>query len=307
MGAFGIPLNFKKLQAGTCLKWLGFVVDFESHELSTPSEKLNALQGLLGQVVNAKYCPRKILQRLLGKLVWVSTVFPHGKPFLQRSSVALKQPTNCIRLSKQLAQDLRMWWHLCGGDTKRIPACNVPLSSLTITADASLVGLGGLISSHTMRRADTPWFECPLTQEGIQWIFHDVAPKDTPAQHMVAALELLAILAAVVLYGPLLGNRGESVRVVIKTDSAAAQQVSAKWYARGEPLATVLRSLVIAAERANIRFQPEHLPGDLNTDADLISRNTPPTDLGNRLTLSWDQLRSFLLMSVCAPKVSNTI
>lgn len=242
----GIPLNYGKMQNGSTIKWLGFIVDLTDYTLSTPVDKMNSVRELLARIAGKRYVARKVMERILWKIIWMGFVLPQGKPFLQRAFIPLKQKGATLRISKQLRGDLAFWWQLCGVRPTRIPALFIPRSPWTIVTDASPKGLGGLLTFEGQDRKSIRWLHCPLTTDEIEWISEDICPPDTPAQHLVSALEMCGILVMLILAGPLLGKA--CAAVTVREDGPSGHAACGKQILRQDGSAGI--SLALADSRS---------------------------------------------------------
>ena len=70
-----------------------------------------------------------------------------------------------------------------------------------------------------------------------------------------------AVLMMIVIMGPILAEDYSEVSIRVRTDSQVAEIAATKFYARTEPLASVLRALVVAAELCKARLEVDHIPG----------------------------------------------
>ena len=79
---------------------------------------------------------------------------------------------------------------------------------------------------------------------------------------------MLALWAAVTSWGHLWTNK----QIVIFSDNQAVVDVWKKGVAKHPRMLKLLRSIFFFAARNNINIMVRHIPGFLNTDADLLSR-----------------------------------
>ena len=111
----GLPLAPDKCKGPTtCLIFLGIELNSVSMTARLPTEKLTDLQSTISHWAQKKFCTRKQLESLVGKLSHACSVVAYGRTFLQRlinllRSSQLRQ--KFIRLNKQARLDLQ-WWSL---------------------------------------------------------------------------------------------------------------------------------------------------------------------------------------------------
>ncbi|CAE6925850.1 spn-E [Symbiodinium sp. CCMP2456] len=82
-GAFSIPLSWKKLQFGYCIRWIGWELDFGMGCVCIPSDKLERLHSVISSKLQGKYTDRATLSKLCGMLQWLFKLFPLAKPWLR--------------------------------------------------------------------------------------------------------------------------------------------------------------------------------------------------------------------------------
>ena len=84
----------------------------------------------------------------------------------------------------------------------------------------------------------------------------------------ISFLELFPIVVAVKTWGNLLANNN----VYFFTDNEALVYIINKQTSSDKLIMSLLRSLVITCLQCNIMFKAKHIPGVINTAADLLSR-----------------------------------
>ena len=91
-GAFSIPLSWKKLQFGCCIRWIGWELDFGMGCVSIPEDKLVRLHTVISSALKGKYTDRTTLSKLCGMLQWLFKLFPLAKPWLRALYLDLNTP-----------------------------------------------------------------------------------------------------------------------------------------------------------------------------------------------------------------------
>ena len=91
----GIPLEPDKCEGpSTCLVYLGIELDSVKMSPRLPSDKLRELVSLIRTWTSKKWCTRKELESLVGKLNHACSVVAPGHTFLRRSFVTLSATRN---------------------------------------------------------------------------------------------------------------------------------------------------------------------------------------------------------------------
>ena len=81
----GLPINPDKVVSPTTIMTcMGICVDAENKTLSLTKEKLHELQLLCDNFVNKCRVPRRTLQSLLGKLLYMAKILAPARAFLNR-------------------------------------------------------------------------------------------------------------------------------------------------------------------------------------------------------------------------------
>ena len=110
----GIPIAEDKLEGpATCLVFLGIELDTLQMSLRLPIEKLQELRELVQTWLRRRFCSKKELQSLIGKLQHACKVVRAGRTFLRRMFALLSvadRSHHHIRLNVAFKSDL-MWWH----------------------------------------------------------------------------------------------------------------------------------------------------------------------------------------------------
>ena len=91
-GAFGIPLCWKKLQFGCCIRWIGWELDFDMGCVSIPTDKLQKLAECISLALRGKYTDRQTLSKICGMLQWLFKLFPLAKPWSRALYQDLRTP-----------------------------------------------------------------------------------------------------------------------------------------------------------------------------------------------------------------------
>ena len=77
-----IPMSWHKGTLSPSVVWIGWQMDFECFTVRLDPSKLSRLIELAKQVLNSRTCPVRDLERLTGKLLWLSSLFRCFRPTL---------------------------------------------------------------------------------------------------------------------------------------------------------------------------------------------------------------------------------
>jgi hypothetical protein len=177
-----------------------------------------------------------------------------------------------VLISPQMQKDLQLWRAIVLVKNRVYPLVSRSVAEFFPITDASTTGLGGWLFRPGVDPCASPWFQLDIDLEACREIFgYAWNPKRTP-QKVIAALECVAQLIAMTIWGADLGNREVTVNVKSFTDSNVCVLSGRKWYARREPLVSVLRALAFVGDTFNVAINMSHIPGKINVRADDISR-----------------------------------
>ena len=90
--AFAVPLSWKKLQFGCCIKWIGWELHFDIGCVYIPADKLAKLVEIISTALRGKYTDRQTLSKICGTLQWLFKLFPLAKPWLRSLYQDLHSP-----------------------------------------------------------------------------------------------------------------------------------------------------------------------------------------------------------------------
>ena len=250
----GVPLAPEKTVVPTQnLSFLGFSLNTVEGTVSLPLEKIQKCKDLINQVLLSKKLKVSLLLSLLGLLSFSCAVVRPGRAFLRRlySLTAGLLPHYYARLDKEHRSDLFMWLQFLetynGIDLySNILAIHSNLFHLFSDASQSL-GCGAFFNSH--------WFN-------VAW------PSSWWKDQNITFLEITPIALALDTWGHYFKNS----TVVIHTDNLSLVHVLSNQSSK-EPLVMIwVRQIVLATLTYNIYLEIEHISGENNKLADLLSR-----------------------------------
>ena len=247
----GLPINTDKLTP-PCkdLICLGIRIQIPKASLSIDPHKLRAIHDECLHVSHRTYLSKKNFQSLLGKLLYVHKCVVPARIFINRMLDLFRKNVSRkkIHLTTEFFKDLQ-WFK------KILPQFN----GVTI------------YKKPTIDEADALHLDACLT--GIGGIWHDrvyssPAPVIPGFELKIVHLEMINVLVALRIWGKF----WQHSQVKIYCDNLAVVQVVANSKTRDPFLGACIRNLWLAAAHLDILLQVEHIRGEHNVRADLLSR-----------------------------------
>ena len=266
----GLSVNHKKskLAPSQKVEYLGVIFHLKTQQLSLPEEKVVQISNLCQEVQHLPLYSRRQLESLLGLLSFAAPLVPLGRLNLRDLILWMNTHTSTVSrdlkvcLTKIFKRDLLVWQDL---DFLRSPvAMALPAPSLQLMTDASGKGWAGVILPH---KAWGAWSEEDLSLS-INW------------------RELRAVYLSLRDFLPLV--KGKSVSILSDNQTAIACIMN-EGTQKSASLLEMTRTLLEFALLNSIVLVPKHLPGKLNTLADMGSRREPmATEWSlDRRTFNW--------------------
>ncbi len=252
---FGVPLAADKTVGPTStITFLGLQIDSEKQIISIPSAKLDTVKEKVERALSARKITLKDLQSLIGSLSFICRAISPGRAFLRRlidQTCGVSRPWFKITLSEGALSDLRMWrifMQEFNGVTIFPDQFWLGQDDLQLFTDAcKSVGFGGYLRGK--------WFQG-------RW------PEEIAKSRSIAWMEFFPIVVAIVLWSHVL--RGK--RIVLRSDNESVIAIINRQTSRCPLIMRLLRFFVLQCLKNNIAFRADHVPGDLNTIADALSR-----------------------------------
>ena len=251
----GIPLALEKVEGPSdCLTFLGITLDTNKMEARLPVEKLHRIRNLLSTWLHKRKATKREILSLVGLLQHATKVVKPGRTFVARmysEAAKLKRLSFFTRLSKGFHSDLR-WWHLFisywNGVSFLEGFSTLQKPDVQIHTDASGTwGCGALFNNH--------WLQLKWSTE---WKRMDIMAK-----------ELVPIVLSCAIWGPLLPGKS----LEFKCDNSSLVDAINKGSSKEPTVMHLLRCLWFFSAFFEITISASHVPGALNTAADMLSRN----------------------------------
>lgn len=233
----------------TKMLWIGFWFDTIKMEVRIPEDKIDEVRTLLLQWRGKQKASRKQIQRLLGKLFYISQCCKPARLFVSRMLDTLREAPHqgMVTLSTDFQKDVS-WFVDLMPSYNGIHLLQPSPPDVTAAVDSCLTGIGGLCGT-TFYATQIPQF--------VQEEYH-------PIHH----LEMLNIVIAVKLWSA----DWEHKVVRILCDNAAAVAVLQHGRSRDPFLLACARDIWFETAIRDINLLPQHAPGNTLVTVDALSR-----------------------------------
>ena len=251
--SLNIPLRADKTVLPSTLVILhGIEVDTSSMRIRLPQDKLLDCRAKVDDMYRCKKVSLRQLQSLIGSLNFACKVVMPGRTFLRRLinlTKGVHNPNHMLRLNVEARLDLSSWKLFLdnfNGTSLCLPTTWTSSNCIRLYSDASLQGFSAIYGKRWLQgRFPSSW-----------------------ASVNIAVKELLPIVLAVRIWGPLLKNS----RILFMCDNMSIVNVINVHTSKDVAIMRLLRQFVVATMSFNILFAAKHIPGKLNIVADALSR-----------------------------------
>ena len=276
----GIPLALEKVEGPSdSLTFLGITLDTLHMEARLPDDKIQRIRTSVSSWLQKRKATKREILSLVGLLQHATKVVKPGRTFVARmyaTTAKIKQLYFYTRLTKEFRSDLQ-WWHMFimrwNGISFFHNALITTPYDFQIQTDAS--GSWGCGAYFNGRWLQFPW--------SAEW-----APTS------IMAKETVPILLSCAVWSRMLSKRN----IEFKCDNRSAVEAIRKGSSKDIMAMHLLRCLWFLTAIFDIQITVSHIPGVLNTSADLLSRNqlkqfrtlhpqasTMPTSIPSALTM----------------------
>lgn len=248
-----------KLASHKCLppcqriEWLGFQVDTVQMTISIPKTKLEQVVNECSKWSTRKRANRKMIQSILGKLIYISACVEQGRKFVSRILDTLRSlgDRNWTWINEDFRKDIE-WFQRYGAAANGIHLYKIDRQIIIIECDSSTTGAGGNSGKFC-----------------YSWKY--------PAEHtekfrLIHQLEAINVVVAF----RTLAHRYDinSAQVIVMTDNSASSFALETGKTKDRVLASCSRELWLEAAKSDHRIQIRHKPGSELVLADALSRRT---------------------------------
>ena len=254
---FRINLEKSSLVPSQRVTFLGMTLDSVRMEATLPPARVEGLLACVTEFRRGRLVQLVRFQRLLGLMVAAAAVVPLGllraRPLQRWLNAFGLDPRGdrhvTLRVTARCRALLRPWGDLAFL-SQGSPLGRLPLRRVVVTTDASLLGWGAVCLGRSARGVwRPPW----------------------KGSH-INVLELQAVVLALREFLPWI--RGK--HVLVRSDSVTAIfYINHQGGTRSEGCLRVAESVLLLARDQLLSIRASHIPGVLNTAADLLSRGGP--------------------------------
>jgi ribonuclease HI len=260
------------------IDFLGLTIDSISMHLYIPDDKLADYLNVLRDFKNkyATSAPRKVLEKLVGRLCFASRACRWGHVFLQNIFDTMyndpRRRSDC-QLTTAFWEDFEFWFNLLDN-----PASPWHGRHAIVTSHSSFIiddALEPIYTNASSWGAGAVWY-----QSGVFTEFQSEWSADISSLHS-GKRELLAVLEALSCWAMDLKHR----RILLYSDNMEVVSAINKGLSRIPFTRKFIKKLAEMAIAHGFEIRASHVPGSQNAHADALSR---------RLFLAIDQDYSFL-------------
>ena len=293
----GAPLAEEKREGPTQhMTFLGMDIDTVEQTIAIPAEKMRQALIMIEEMLKSpkRKTTVKAVQKLAGKLQYVTKGIPAGRPFLrrlysllqkatptgERNIAAKPNPAHHIRVTNAVAKDLKTWVTFLTSETlesdrqvpfvRQLGQVDGP-QLITDSAGSEKLGYGCIFRSRYM------YARWPLG------FFRQRKPS-------IALLELFAVVIAVDCWAPIMAT---SI-VKVRSDNQAVISAITKGSSKCKWCLSLIRHLTLTCMRFQIYLVAQYLEGSSNQHADSLSRLDIPRF--NRLRQKYFNTTGFHLL-----------
>ena len=246
----GLDENDKKASPPSqVMTWTGIEFDTLKMEARMPQCKINDTLNLVETWLDRITATRSQLRSLLGKLFHIAQCCKPARLFVARMLDTLRQAParGYTELTTEFKSDLN-WFARFLPQYNGIHFIDVQMIEIRVEADSCLTGCGALCENS---------------------YYHEMYPKHIIDQNLsICHLELLNIVIAVKTWAP----SWSSKRVRILCDNTVAISTLQNARSRDKFLLQCAREIWLLSAIHKFEIVAQHVPGQLMTDADALSR-----------------------------------
>eukprot|EP00435_Cladocopium_sp_Y103_P022226 s207_g5.t1 len=268
------PLSWEKLHGGDCVRWIGYELDIRRFEKGVSDRKVQWVADWIDRRLQEGGLLGRDLKSALGRLVFVAGALQHVRPFLGpifawsavlKGGIYAKMPDAVALLLKFVRKQI-----VTEPMSKVREVEPDPIDAFRIDAKAEgdEVVVGGWESHDGGRTENARWFSIRLNRKNAPWVFL----KGEPYRN-IAALELTAVLVAVIMFGDEAKKRcGRAcMRLTALTDNSSISYVLKKYLSCKFPLSVVLLELSCQLKRIGMELDLHWVPRGQNVPADSLT------------------------------------
>jgi hypothetical protein len=257
---WGVPLaDNKTVEPTEVLIFLGIEFDTINMVMRLPGGKLIELRNKIESCLACTKISLRYLQSLIGSLNFACQVIVPGRAFCRRlidATCNVCRPHHKIRATLAMQDDLIVWLSFLSnynGTTVILDHFWSSKYQLNLFSDSAGGKGKGFGICHDRKCAQACWSN--------SWISSGILTD-------ITFLELFPVVIALNIWGESLRN----INFLFHIDNQANVSIINKKSSRFPRVISHVRKLVFACLKFNILIKAEHIPGNLNSFADSLSR-----------------------------------
>ena len=302
--ALGTPFKWEKLRGGTSTDWIGFHTDYVLKQLGLSSKRAEWISSWCDKLVSEMGVRPSEMASGLGRLGYAANALYWEKPFLgpiYAWSSAISQKSSKVRIPWAIAVLLKWISHRLkeGGRLQPPPSLEgepVELFRTDAKAEGGRAFIGGWETRFTKDTKEARWFSVEVTKQWAPWVWC----KQNDPGRVIAALELLATLMAIMVFGDKWHIRGPTTMYGTGlTDNRGNSFVLVKMLSTKFPLTTLLIELSEQLRAKSLELHLQWVKRDDNQEADdLTNEEFSRFSIKNRTHVDVSKLNWLVLPSL---------
>ena len=275
LAALGSPFKWKKQRGGLSTEWIGLTTDYGRYALGLSARRSDWLVGWIREVCAKKMVAPRDFASCLGRLGFAATALPWERPFLgplYSWAAAVRDQKKEVMVPWAIMSILD-WISLRleeGGRMEVVveeePAKGEELIFYTDARASELDACIGGYLAVSPNLKECPWFSFRVDEKMAPWLMG----KGGNPKRVIAALELLATIVAVKLWGEK-RQRGLRAKMRAFTDNRGNSFAVVRGMSTKYPLTLLLMELTEELRSKDLRLDLEWIRRDENTEADDLS------------------------------------
>jgi hypothetical protein len=258
----GVPLAADKLEGPSQrMKFLGIVLDSVSMSASLDGERLQQIKEELRQWAARRTASIRQTQSLIGLLAFACKCVRPGRIFLHRMLMKLaeaeREKKKTVQVDEEFQADVSWWRKFVDvwNGVSLLPAQHITTAQeIGLATDAcSSYGFGAICGDK--------WFSQAWSREQRE-------EAGRIERESVPFMELYAIAAAAATFG----SQWRGKKIKVQCDCEPVVTAVKKMSSRKKEMMRLIRVLYFIQAEKEFEMEIEHIRGEANVDADLLSR-----------------------------------
>ena len=267
----GAPLSWGKTRGGQNVEWLGYQVDVQKGKVGISARKVEWLVSWVQNVLRNEGVLGRDIKAALGRMGFLAGPLKQARPFLALIYrwAAKVNPSTYTSIPLAVRLTLQFFVSAVQSLPMRIPR-GVPrpggeVFRVDAKADGGTVSIGGWETYGGVNPKNARWFAIQLDRKNAPWIY----VKGEPFK-VISTLELLAITASLMIFGPDSKWKSLSGRLSLTafTDNQTNSFILDKYMTTAFPASAVLMELAMQLQEYDLTLDLQWIPREQNVEAD---------------------------------------